>query len=210
MNADVKNAIKDALILLAITLIAGLALGGVHVITLEPIERQKELAVANSCKAVFPDEEGFPHVVSFIPAEDGVRDQVTSFKFDNGVSVGNLYYALDDNGNRVGSAIEVTSGEGYGGDIKLMCGVTNDGTLRGVSILEISETAGLGMKAGTVLVPQLHNISAGHITFTKTGSTSESEIDAISGATITTTAFVNIVNAALDVSGTINPEGGAS
>ena len=80
-----------------------------------------------------------------------------------------------------------------------MCGITSEGVLRGVSILEISETAGLGMRAESVLVPQIHNLNAEHITFTKTGSTSESEIDAISGATVTTTAFVNIVNASLDV-----------
>ncbi len=210
MNTDVKNACKDAIILLVITLFAGLALGAVHEITLEPIEQQKQAAVVKSCNAVFPDEEGFAHVADFMEAEEGIREQLGALTFDNGISIGNIYYALDDAGNRTGYAIEVTSAEGYGGDIKVMCGVTTDGVLRGVSILEISETAGLGMKAGNVLVPQLHNISAEHITFTKTGSTSESEIDAISGATITTTAFVNIVNAALDVSGIISSEGGAS
>ncbi len=209
MNSDIKNALKDALILLIITLFAGLALGFVHEITLKPIEEQKKAEVERSCSAVFPDEEGFSHVAGFMDADD-VREQISALTFDNGISIGNIYYALDDSGNRTGYAIEVTSAEGYGGDIKVMCGVTTDGVLRGVSILEISETAGLGMKAGNVLVPQLHNISADHITFTKTGSTSESEIDAISGATVTTTAFVNIVNAALDVSGIISAEGGAS
>ena len=210
MNADIKNALKDALILLVITLFAGLALGAVHEITSEPIKQQKQAAVVKSCNAVFPDEEGFAHVSDFMDAEEGIKDQLGALSFDNGISIGNIYYALDDGGNRIGYAIEVTSAEGYGGDIKVMCGVTTDGTLRGVSILEISETAGLGMKADSVLVPQLHNINTDHITFTKTGSTSESEIDAISGATITTTAFVNMVNAALDVSGIINVEGGAS
>ena len=39
--------------------------------------------------------------------------------------------------------------EGYGGDIQFAMGVQNDGTLNGISILSISETAGLGMKATT-------------------------------------------------------------
>ncbi|MBO7530466.1 MAG: FMN-binding protein [Lachnospiraceae bacterium] len=80
-----------------------------------------------------------------------------------------------------------------------MCGVDTYGTLKGVSILEISETAGLGMRAESVLVPQLRNLNVDHITFTKVGKQAENEIDAISGATVTTTAFVNAVNASLDV-----------
>ena len=81
----------------------------------------------------------------------------------------------------------------------MVCGITADGVLRGVSILEISETAGLGMRAESVLVPQIHNMNTDSIVFTKSGKTEENEIDAISGATITNTAFVNIVNASLKV-----------
>ncbi len=86
-----------------------------------------------------------------------------------------------------------------------MCGISADGTLRGISILEIGETAGLGMRAESVIVPQIHNLNVAEITYTKTGKTSEDEIDAISGATITTKAFVNMINAALEVSNEINP-----
>jgi electron transport complex protein RnfG len=77
-------------------------------------------------------------------------------------------------------------------------GVTLDGTLNGISLLSISETAGLGMRAGDVLVPQFTDKNVESFTYTKTGSTSDSEIDAISGATITTKAVVNGVNAGLE------------
>ena len=43
--------------------------------------------------------------------------------------------------------VTVTDKEGYGGDIQITVGVTKDGTVSGVSILSISETAGLGMRA---------------------------------------------------------------
>ena len=76
-------------------------------------------------------------------------------------------------------------------------GVTTDGVLNGISLLSISETAGLGMRAGEVLVPQFENKDVDRFTYTKTGSTADSEIDAISGATITTSAVVNGVNAGL-------------
>ena len=86
-----------------------------------------------------------------------------------------------------------------------MCGVSDTGVLRGISILEISETAGLGMRAESVIVPQIHNLDVTQITYTKTGKTRDDEIDAISGATITTTAFVNMINASLDVYAEIVP-----
>ncbi len=199
MNKDVKEAVKNAIVLMVITLIAGLALGYVYRITKDPIEQQKAAALAASCKAVFPYEEGFEQAVSFAPSEYMVSEQLKNELSQSGIEVGNIYNALASDGSVMGYAIEVTSHEGYGGDIKIMCGVTADGVLRGVSILEISETAGLGMRAESVLVPQIHNMNTDHIIFTKSGKTADNEIDAISGATITTTAFVNIVNASLKV-----------
>lgn len=211
MNKDINSALRDALVLIAITLVSGLLLGLVNMLTEEPIRAQKEAAVTESCKAVFPAEEGFAQVSSFELTGYVPTEMLSADLAKEGVTVGNIYNAVGADGSVVGYAIEVTSAEGYGGDIKLMCGITAEGILRGVSILEISETAGLGMRAGDVLVPQIHNLDAGHITFTKTGKTSPDEIDAISGATITTTAFVNCVNAALDVSDEIIPaEGGAA
>ena len=211
MNNDLRSAIKDALILVVITLVSGLLLGLVNMLTEEPIRLQKEQAVIDSCKAVFPYEEGFTQVATFELTGYVPSEQLTAMLSKDGVTVGNIYKAIAADGSVAGYAIEVTSAEGYGGDIRLMCGVTSDGILRGVSILEISETAGLGMRAGDVLVPQIHNLDVDRIVFTKTGKTSSNEIDAISGATITTTAFVNCVNAALDVSDEVSPmEGGAA
>ena len=97
----------------------------------------------------------------------------------------------------MGNVIEVTTSEGYGGNIVLYVGVTRDGVLNDVSILSISETPGLGMRAEEVLVPQLHQKAVTEIVYTKNGATQENEIDAISGATITTKAVTNAVNGAL-------------
>ena len=76
-------------------------------------------------------------------------------------------------------------------------GVADDGTLNGISLLSISETAGLGMRAGEVLVPQFAGKQVEQFSYTKTGAASDDQIDAISGATITTNAVVNGVNAGL-------------
>jgi len=205
MNKDYVAAAKDALVLIIITLIAGLCLGGVYELTKEPIAHQKELAVTESCKAVFPDEEGFTPVTNFVLSDTTVSEGLALQLKQNGVTVGNIYTAMAADGTVAGYAVEVTSAEGYGGDIRIMCGITSEGVLRGISILEIGETAGLGMRAESVIVPQIHNLDVAEITYTKTGKTSTDEIDAISGATITTRAFVNMINGALEVCNEINP-----
>ena len=76
-------------------------------------------------------------------------------------------------------------------------GIRQDGTVNGISILSISETAGLGMKAEEVLKPQFANKQVAQFAYTKSGATMDSEIDAISGATITTDAVVTAVNGGL-------------
>jgi electron transport complex protein RnfG len=129
---------------------------------------------------------------------------------ENGISTGAVYEAVDTAGNRLGYVVESASSEGYGGTIDLYLGIRNDGTLNGVSILEISETVGLGMQAEDVLVPQFAGKNVSQFTYTKTGHTSESEIDAISGATITTKAFTNAVNGGLEVFGELSKGGNAN
>jgi electron transport complex protein RnfG len=111
--------------------------------------------------------------------------------------INSINKAMDASGNELGIVMDVTTGKGYGGDIEFTVGLRNDGTLNGISLLEINETAGLGMNAEKELVPQFKDKKADVFTVTKTGSISESEIDAISGATITSNAITNGVNACL-------------
>ncbi|MDE6972047.1 MAG: FMN-binding protein, partial [Lachnospiraceae bacterium] len=113
------------------------------------------------------------------------------------VELDKLLEALDGDQNLLGYVITVTSHEGYGGDITFTMGITLEGTLNGISILNISETAGLGMKAESVLKPQFADKKVPSFTYTKQGAMSDSQIDAISGATITTNAFTNAVNGGL-------------
>ena len=105
--------------------------------------------------------------------------------------------ATDESGNTLGYVLTMTSHAGYGGDITFSMGICNDGTLNGISLLSISETAGLGMKAEEVLKPQFAGKQVGQFSYTKTGSTMDSQIDAISGATITTSAITTAVNGGL-------------
>ena len=188
-----KDMIKDALILFAITVIAGLLLGGVYQITKDPIAAQEALAASNACREVFPDAADFEQDPAF--ASDGPTSVYNMMYPDE--SVDDCLKALDSNGELLGYVLTVTTHEGYGGDIRFMMGLRNDGTLNGISLLSISETAGLGMQAEDVLVPQFAGKNAPEFKYTKDGAISDSEIDAISGATITTNAVTNGVNAGL-------------
>ncbi len=192
-----KAMFKDALILFLITLIAGLSLGGVYAITKEPIAISEEKRSKEAYREVFADAESFDEIEAKDLDNDSFALSTWTEKGYKDISVKNVLEAKDGSGSLVGYVLVVNTKEGYGGDIKFTMGITNDGTLNGVSILSISETAGLGMRAEEVLKPQFENKNVAEFNLVKTGKTSENEIDAISGATITSTAFTKAVNAGL-------------
>ena len=191
-----KNKIvKDTLALTVITLVSGLLLGLVNDITAGPIASQQAKEKEEAYKAVFADAASFETVTS------GEDTDLESYLDENGYKAQNIdevMLAKDDQENKLGYAFTVTTAEGYGGDIQFAMGVQDDGTLNGISILSISETAGLGMRATTDdFKNQFKDKNVEKFTYTKTGATSDDEIDALSGATITTNAMTNGVNAGL-------------
>jgi len=191
-----SSIVKDAAILLIITLFSGMILGFVYQITKGPIALSEERAAREAYSEVFPS------AVEYEPPEGLSIDSLSEDAgwleagFD-GVLVENVLKAEDGDGNLLGYVLTVTSHEGYGGDITFTMGIANDGTLNGISILSISETAGLGMKAEEVLKPQFAGKNVSVFTYTKAGALSEDQIDAISGATITTKAVTKAVNGGL-------------
>ena len=189
-----KSMIKDALILFAITLVAGLLLGVVYNVTKEPIEQQNQKAKMEACQNVFADASDFEAMENFNSEEAAA---VLADAGITGADIDEIMLAKDNSGSLAGYVITVTDHEGYGGDIQFSMGVAMDGTLNGISLLSISETAGLGMRAEEVLVPQFKDKQVEKFDYTKSGAASDSEIDAISGATITTKAVVTGVNAGL-------------
>ncbi len=200
-----KSMLKEAAILFVITLISGCLLGLVYDVTKEPIEKAQAAAKEEASKEVFAD------AASFVLREDIDSETATAVVTEAGfkVTIDEVSEALDAGGALLGYVITVTDHEGYGGDIQFSMGIRNDGTLNGISILQISETAGLGMKADPVLKEQFAGKNAAQFSYTKTGAASEDQIDAISGATITTNAVVNGVNAGLTYFQTELTEGGS-
>lgn len=180
--------IKNVLCLSLITIVAGFGLGYVYDVTKEPIAQMEENTRLAAYKAVLPD------AASYSAPDEG--EQFTSTVA--GTDIDSVITGVDASGNVVGYVIDVTSHEGYGGDISISMGVDSEGTVKGVEFLKIAETAGLGMKAkDDKFKNQFKDKNVAQFTYTKNGATSDFEIDAISGATITTKAVTNAVNAGL-------------
>ena len=121
-------------------------------------------------------------------------DQMMAYMLPGG---GSYEYVPNEEGGSIlgayvgeqGSVVESVVG-GFMSDIHLLVGVQNDGLVTSVSILENNNTYGLGMKASSDwdFLVQLVN-SKGDLAV-------GDNVDAITGATITTNAVVNAVNAA--------------
>lgn len=192
-----NKIIKDALALTLITLVAGVALGGVYEITKDPIARQEAQAKAEAYEQVFTDAAAFEEIEMDDTLIQTIRDQLDQEGY-KAQSIEEVMRAEDQSGETLGYAFTVVTSEGYGGDIQFSMGVQNDGTLNGISILSILETAGLGMNADTpAFKDQFVGKQVEKLQYTKNGATQDDEINAISGATVTTNAMTNGVNAGL-------------
>lgn len=192
-----NKIIKDALALTLITLVAGVALGGVYEITKDPIAKQEAQAKAEAYEQVFTDAAAFEAVEMDDTLTKTIRDQLDQEGY-KAQSIEEVMRAEDQSGETLGYAFTVVTSEGYGGDIQFSMGVQNDGTLNGISILSIGETAGLGMNADTpAFKDQFVGKQVEKLQYTKNGATQDDEINAISGATVTTNAMTNGVNAGL-------------
>ena len=189
---DTKSMIKNALILFAITLVAGVLLGLVYQVTKDPIAYQEKLAQDKANQSVFAAAATFEDVALDDAAAAEVASDFT------GVTIESVKEAKDSSGNGLGYVIQVKS-KGYGDFITYTVGITNDANVNGISIIKIAETPGLGMNAEKVIVPQFVDRAATAFSVVKSGQLTDAntQIEAISGATITSKAVTNGVNGAI-------------
>ena len=205
-EAKKKNTlIHDALILFAITLIAAVALGFVYEVTKDPIAQAEAKAKADAYKAVFPELATVKDIVDPENTIKTANEIIASDKAYEGVTIDEIVSVEDAAGTELGWVVTITSTKGYGGKITLTMGVANGtskeaGLLRGIEFLTISETPGLGMNAKEdKFKSQFKDVQVGQFSLSKRNISGDTEIDAISSATITTTAVTRSVNAGLKV-----------
>ena len=108
-----------------------------------------------------------------------------------------VFYVGTLNGVYAGAAFEVTSSEGYGGDIVTMVGVTADGKVQGIEILQAKETPGLGAKvADDDFRNQFGERSIADTVWAVRKD--QGDLDQITAATISSRAVVNSIKEGLD------------
>ena len=197
MAASKSGFMKDALILFAITLVSGICLGFVYDLTKGPIEQATIAANNATYREVLSTADSFAKVEGSDEKIAAVADEILGLGYGT-VSIESVLEGKDAGGAVVGHVINSMSNNSYGGAVKLSIGFDMDGTITGVGIREISDTPGLGLKAKDAKYrDQFIGKNAESLTVTKSGASADNEIDAISGATITSNATTNAVNAAL-------------
>ncbi|MDR1914349.1 MAG: RnfABCDGE type electron transport complex subunit G [Clostridiales bacterium] len=173
---NVKDILNPTVRLLVITAIAAALLGFVRDVTLDPIaERQKE-GEAAAISSIFAN------------ADESKEEVIESELVSRVLSV----YAQ---GEFIGYAV-FTSSVGYGGAVDLLVGVNADKVIQGVQILNHTETPGLGANAANAPFLDQYKDKSQALTVSKSAPAGN-EIQAITSATITSTAVTNGVNSAL-------------
>lgn len=111
-----------------------------------------------------------------------------------------IYEMYNSSDELIGYAF-TASGGGYQGTIRLMVGVgANLEEIKGIQVLESSETPGLGGKIrGKPFKSQFRGLEVNRkVGLVKSEEPGKGEIQAITGATISSRAVVNIINKGLD------------
>ncbi len=166
-----NSVLRMVLTLVVIAVVSAGAMSYVNKITAPLIAQQDELKLQKSLEEVIEAEK-------FEAVEEGV------------------YKALKGD-EPVGFCV-INLSAGYGGDIKVMTGVDNTGKVTGVSILSHGETAGLGANATKEDFRNQYKGKGFEISVSKTQS-SDTQIKALSGATVTSDAVTKAVNEAIKI-----------
>ena len=191
-----NRIVKNAVILTIMAVLLSAILGFTNQITKDRIAEQDELKKQKAYTAVFEDAS-FEETDELTALAASSKEDFEAAGF-SGIVVTEAVAAIQ-NGETAGYVLNITNSNGYGGNIVTAIGITVDGKMTGLSVISNSETAGLGANCSKEsFSEQFKTIDSPEISFVKGGGADHvTQIDAISSATITTTAVTNTVNAAL-------------
>lgn len=211
MRKNKSTIIHDAIALLVISLGCILALSFVYEITKAPILQQEMNKKLEAYQVVYKDAVNLKEDIELNEQAATVSMVNLDAAFTT-AKIDEVNQAYDGNDNLIGYIVKV-SNRGYSGRIGMVIGLSVEGEVQGLEIIEINDTAGLGDRVTEAeFRNQFINKRADRFVTSKTGATADNEINAISGATISTDGVVNGVNAAIafltEYSGNIG--GGAS
>jgi electron transport complex protein RnfG len=186
LESNLKNMFLS---LFTICLVVAALLAQVNKMTAKPIAEAKAMKLVNAIREVVPPFDNDP-VAEAYKMPDGQGDSLTVYPAKKGDEI-------------VGFAVNSNSKNGFGGNIQIMVGFDTENKIVNYSVLQHSETPGLGSKMAqwfkdTTKPNQSiigQDLSSGPLKVSKDGG----NVDAITASTITSRAFLEAVNKAYAV-----------
>jgi electron transport complex protein RnfG len=185
MTKKASTFLNMTLTLFVITLIAGVSLGFINDITKGPKAQAKLDRKINALKNVLPEFNNNPVENVKLIKTDSAKDSVE-------------IYTAFLNENQSGIAVVGSSDKGFSGLVKIMVGFNTDGSIFNIAVLEQKETPGLGTKMkGEKFLKQFRGKHPK--TYNLKVKKDQGDVDALTGATITTRAFSEATQMAYEV-----------
>ena len=186
LESSLKNMV---LVLVGVALIVGAILAYVNHITAGPIAEKAAKSLAAGIKSVMGTDE--LQVADPQEVKQTIDGKEVAFI---------IHKCSDKSGKQLGAAVESVTG-GFGGDLKVLVGFAPEGKILGYTILQASETPGLGAKATTWFQKDGKGSVIGkspkdgdlHVS---KDDKSGNAVDAITASTITSRAFLKAINQA--------------
>lgn len=174
-----KNVLIPTASLFVICFITTLLLCSTNILTKDTIKNQEIQTSESAKKVVLQSADSFEAATS----SDG------SFEY---------FIGMDKNKNVIGYVFS-TQAKGYGGTVEVMTGINTDSQIENVAVLSHNETPGLGANVtkDSFLNQFKSNISEGYFSITKNTPYNDREVEAVTGATISSTAVTKAVNEAV-------------
>ena len=169
-----KEIIKPIAVLAGICLVVTALLAYINLVTSPIITAAEEKAAEEARTEVLSEADSFEKLDIELP--EGVED---AYEATNGT----------------GYVFTVTS-KGYGGTIKLICGIKPDGSIEAVKTLQHSETSGIGSKV-------VDNNSGYSENYCGKTEDNYNDVDAVTGATISSKAYKKAIGNAFEAYDTV-------
>ena len=168
-----KEFIRLSGMLCIITLVAAFLLAGVNKITKTKIADAEKNSIIQAMKVLFPEADEFKEISESV--SEGLKD-----------------------GENIGYCVNV-SPKGYGGEIKILVGIDSEDKVTGIEVLSHSETPGLGAKSTSEEFKSQFKGKDTELSVVKSQTQNSGEIQAITGATVTSRAIADGVKEASSI-----------
>lgn len=167
-----NRVLKPIVVLVVICIVVTGALAATNEVTAPIIEEATRLAEEKARTELLPEADGF--------------EAVTGVDVDN---VSAVYRSTNDVG-----VVITSSAKGYGGDVVVMTAINPDGTIKQIKVTEQKETKGIGSRVADT--PSYWENYVG--LDTSDALVLNQDVDAVTSATVSSTALINAVNAAIE------------